>query len=491
MHTSGLVIVTVLSSVLQVVYSTSQPNIIFIVADDLGWNDVGFRNPEVKTPNIDKLASEGVILNNSYVQPWCSPSRSAFMSGYYPFHTGLQDGVIHNTRPYGLPLNLTTLPQRLQSLGYTTHMLGKWHLGFCNWDYTPTYRGFDTFYGYYSGAENYYTKMQGAGVHGYDFRDNKRVAWECNGTYSSYLYGKRGRDIILNHPMDTPMYMYMAFQSVHMPLMVPKIYENMYLHIKNETRRIFSGMVTAMDDAVGNITEALKVRGMMNNTLIVFTTDNGGPARRGANNWPLRGAKTTLWEGGTRGTAFVWGEMLKKKKYTNNNLMHAVDWYPTLVVAAGGETETDTDGIDQWEAITQNAPTQRKEMVYNIDDVLRNSAIRVGDYKLILGRPGRYNDWYPVPDLDSENIECTYDDDYECIESNDTYLKKKYKPQLFNLKTDPTEHYNLAQEMPAKVKELQARLDFYKKSAIPAKNPGPVRAANPKYFGGAWSPGWC
>ncbi|KAL5008803.1 hypothetical protein ScPMuIL_014384 [Solemya velum] len=141
--------------------TASRPHILFIVADDLGWNDVSWHNPQMITPNLEKLAKNGVILNSSYVQPVCSPSRNCFMSGYYPFHTGLQHAVIHNWQANYLPGNLTTLPQKMKDLGYSTHMIGKWHLGFCDWKYTPTFRGFDSFLGFYSGAEDYYTHMQG------------------------------------------------------------------------------------------------------------------------------------------------------------------------------------------------------------------------------------------------------------------------------------------------------------------------------------------
>ncbi|XP_071111758.1 arylsulfatase B-like [Haliotis cracherodii] len=161
-----------------------------LVADDLGWNDVGFRNPDMKTPNFDKLATEGIIFENAYVQPL---ARTAFMSGMFPFHVGMQHKTVLHGQAVCVPLNYTFLPQELKQLGYATHMIGKWHLGFCKWECTPTYRGFDTFFGYYNGAEDYFT------------------------------------------------------------------------HIV--------GMVSALDEAVGNVTQALKDRGLFENTLILFTTD--------------------------------------------------------------------------------------------------------------------------------------------------------------------------------------------------------------------------
>ncbi|WAR29520.1 ARSB-like protein [Mya arenaria] len=293
------------------------PHIIFIVADDLGWNDVGWHNDQMFTPNLDKMARAGVILNSSYVQPVCTPSRNCFMTGYYPFHTGLQHEVIHPSHPGYLPANFTTLPQKLKQLGYTTHIVGKWHLGFCDWKYTPTYRGFDSFMGYYNGAEDYFTHIRD---NGYDFRFNTSVHHPPEGEYSANVISARAVEILDSvDPVRDQLYLYLPFQSVHAPLEVPERYENIYANISTKSRRQYCGMVSALDEAVGNITSALRDRGFMDNALIVFTTDNGGPTFTAANNLPLRGAKTTLWEGGTRGAAFVYSDnLLQNDGYTNN-----------------------------------------------------------------------------------------------------------------------------------------------------------------------------
>ncbi|KAM7296269.1 putative sulfatase [Ixodes scapularis] len=133
------------------------PNIIFLLADDLGWADVSFRgDPQIPTPNLDVLASQGIILNNYYVLHLCTPSRGALMSGLYPIHTGLQHYVQLPAEPHGLPLNVTIMPEHLKNLGYTTHMIGKWNLGYYKESYTPTRRGFDSFYGFLNGGEDYY-----------------------------------------------------------------------------------------------------------------------------------------------------------------------------------------------------------------------------------------------------------------------------------------------------------------------------------------------
>ncbi|XP_052786414.1 arylsulfatase B-like [Mya arenaria] len=459
---------------LVVLAAAKPPHIIFIVADDLGWNDVGWHNDKMFTPNLDKMASRGVILDSSYVQPVCTPSRNCFMTGYYPFHTGLQHMVILPNQASYLPANFTTLPQKLKQLGYTTHMVGKWHLGFCDWKYTPTYRGFDSFMGYYNGAEDYYTHVI---MDGYDFRFNKSVHYPQEGEYSANVIAARAEEILDSvDPEKDQLYLYLPFQSVHAPLQVPQQYEDMYANISTKSRRTYCGMVSALDEAVGNITSALRDRGFMDNAIIVFTTDNGGPTYTASNNLPLRGAKTTLWEGGTRGAAFVYSEnLLEKTGYTNNEMIHAVDWFPTLLTLAGGEPDAGMDGVNQWPTVSSGAPSARSEFVYNIDDIDKNAAIRVGQYKLIEGSPGHYNGWTPLPPLVASDM------------VNASFAKH----QLFDLQADPTEHHDIASDHPDVVSKLLDRLSFYKATMVPSNFPLPDPASDPKHFGGNWSPGWC
>ncbi|KAL8597071.1 hypothetical protein ACOMHN_057560 [Nucella lapillus] len=462
------------------------PHIVFIVADDLGWNDVGFNNPDMITPNIDKLAAGGIILNQSYVQPVCSPSRNAFMSGFYPFRSGLQHGAILPQQAVCAPTNRTFLPQELKKLGYSTHAMGKWHLGFCNWNCTPTYRGFDSFYGYYQGQEDYYYHdIMG----GYDFRDNKDVMRKDNGTYSTYMYQERVKELVNSHDPSTPLFLYLPLQSVHIPLQVPKVYSDMYPHLKTEGRRTFSGMVTAMDDVIGNVTSYFKERGLFNDTLFVFTADNGGWTQFHGNNYPLRGGKITIWEGGTRASAFVHYPRLPRTGIRYDGMMHAVDWFPTLVEAAGGQVESkDIDGMSIWKAMTSLSPSPRTEFIYNLDNhippIEGHAGIRSGDYKLIKGWPGVYSGWYPP--------------DEEYTPDKDMQEFKAYKKaglitkRLYNIKDDPTEHVNLAEKMPELVQKLEARMeDHYMKQYVPANFPPSDPDSNPQHFGGVWSPGWC
>ncbi|XP_021345495.1 arylsulfatase I-like, partial [Mizuhopecten yessoensis] len=266
----------------------------------------------MRTPTINRLAREGVILNSSYVHPTCTPSRSSILTGVYPFRLGLQNGVIRPAEAKHLPTQYPTLPEKLRDAGYATHLIGKWHLGFCNWRYTPTQRGFDSFLGFYTGAQDYYKHTR---ENGYDFRYNATVYHPPRKQYSTKTYADRAVEVIReNRKTDKPLFMYLSFQSVHTPLQVPRKFQSLYKNVKNKERRIYNGMVTAMDSAIGTVVAALKKYRYLQNSIIVFTTDNGGAAHVAGNNLPLRGSKTTLWEGGTRAVSFVLAKKFQKRK---------------------------------------------------------------------------------------------------------------------------------------------------------------------------------
>ncbi|XP_008211549.1 arylsulfatase B isoform X2 [Nasonia vitripennis] len=288
---------------------TTPPHIIFIVADDLGWNDVGFHGSgQIPTPNIDALAYSGLILNRYYVSPICTPSRSALMTGKYPIHTGMQRGVLKGAEPRGLPLKEKLLPEYLRELGYRTHIVGKWHLGFYTKEYTPTYRGFESHLGYWTGHQDYYDHSAVEEPYwGMDMRRNMEPAWDLHGQYSTDVFTKEAVKLIKSHNASQPMFLYLAHAAVHSanpynPLPVSdEIVDK--IKIPEYKRRRFAGMASAMDASVGAVVEALEKRNMLRDCLIVFSTDNGGPAEgfnlNAASNWPLRGVKDTLFEGST------------------------------------------------------------------------------------------------------------------------------------------------------------------------------------------------
>lgn len=477
-------------AVLHLVSSLKSPHIVLVVIDDLGWSDLGFQGSKIQTPNINTLAAEGVILDNYYVQPLCTPTRSTLMTGRYPIHTGLQHFVIEPSQPYGMPLNITTLAQKLKEAGYATHMVGKWHLGFYEWEYTPTYRGFDSHYGFYTGCGDHYTHER-LGI--LDLRDNTSPVRDMNGTYSANLFTRQAQKIIDNHDSSTPLFLYLPFQNVHFPVQAPQKYIDKYSFINNKIRRTYAAMLDIADEAIGNVTKSLEKSGLWENTVFVFTTDNGGLPEAGGYNWPLRGQKRTLWEGGVRGVAFVHGNMLERKGVKSRELLHSTDWYPTLIKLAGGKVDDSPvpiDGFDVWDTISKGKPSPRTEILLNIDlapeEKLREmmsddppyqgAAIRVGDMKLLVSCPN--STWFKPPELRERN---TYDMNF--------HDRGLVEVALYNITADPTEHTDLSQKLPDVVNKLQERLHFYKQTVVPPLNkPSDPLARNVALKNGCWTP---
>ncbi|XP_027697801.1 arylsulfatase I [Vombatus ursinus] len=481
--------------------SPPPPHIIFILTDDQGYHDVGYHGSDIQTPTLDRLAAEGVKLENYYIQPICTPSRSQLLTGRYQIHTGLQHSIIRPRQPSCLPLDQVTLPQKLQEAGYSTHMVGKWHLGFYKKACLPTRRGFDTFLGSLTGNVDYYTydNCDGPGVCGYDLHEGESVAWEQSGQYSTLLYAQRASQILASHSPRQPLFLYVAFQAVHTPLQSPREYLYRYRTMGNVARRKYAAMVTCMDEAVRNITWALKRYGYYDNSIIIFSTDNGGQTFSGGSNWPLRGRKGTYWEGGVRGIGFVHSPLLKRKRRTSRALVHITDWYPTLVTLAGGSVSEaeGLDGYNVWPAISEGQASPRMEILHNIDPLYNHAkhgsleggfgiwntavqaSIRVGEWKLLTGDPG-YSDWIPPQTLANFpgswwNLERLADGTRQSV-------------WLFNISADPYEREDLAAQRPDVVRSLLARLAYYNRTAIPVRYPAENPRAHPDFNGGAWGP---
>ncbi|XP_038060730.1 arylsulfatase B-like [Patiria miniata] len=505
--------------------SATLPNIIFILADDFGFHDVGYHGSAIKTPWLDKLAAEGVKLENYYVQPICTPTRSQLMSGRYQIHNGLAHGVIHAVQPNCLPLEDPTLADKLKELGYATHAVGKWHLGFYKKDCWPTRRGFDTFFGFYSGSQHYYTHRRSCMMpgfdcdaisKGYDFRNQEKSAPRYGGQYSTHLFAERALQILDNTRPKKPFFLYLPFQAVHSPLEVPEEYVEPYKDVQDLDRRLYSGMVACMDEAIGNITQKMTELGLWENTVLIFSTDNGGQIHQGGNNWPLRGWKLSLWEGGMRGVGFVHSPLLSDsvRGTTNRELIHVSDWFPTLVagIARGSVAGMPLDGYDVWETISHGTPSPRTEILHNIDpldvamvpvsasghqhDASANrhqtgdrqyfnqtlqsgtfnttirAAIRVGDWKLLTGDPGN-SSWIPPPDSGIVPIYPLQ------VEGKHVWL--------FNVKDDPNEYSDLSDVKPDIVDMMVSRLQHYYDSLVPPYYPPGDFRANPALHDGIWT----
>ncbi|PIK53483.1 putative arylsulfatase J [Apostichopus japonicus] len=482
---------------LAIATANQPPNIVFVLADDLGYNDVSYHGSEIQTPNLDKLAIEGVRLENYYVQQVCSPTRSQLLSGRYQIHTGLQHSYIGVAQPNCLPTEIPILPQWLKNVGYATHMVGKWHLGFYKKACLPQNRGFDSFFGYHSGSEDYYTHFRGGyGVSfddrdhwlGYDFWDNDVPFWSAISNYSVFVFNDRVNQVIDKHNKSKPLFLYLPFQSVHSPLQVPKQYQEPYKNITNNNRRIYAGMTSCMDEAIGNVVEKLKTADLWNNTVFVFSTDNGGQILEGGNNWPLRGWKASYWEGGLRGVGFVHSDLLPSdvRGTINKQLIHVSDWLPTLVNGVAGYplNYTNLDGFNMWDIINSNKTSPRKELLHNIDpwpyqpkdfNTNMTSAIRVGDWKLLTGTPGANNgQWIAPPGSGiTPHLPLT-------IPGQNVWL--------FNITADPYEEMELSEKYPTVVKTLLAKLDTYYKDSVPVRYPDDSDQANPALHNGTWAP---
>ena len=458
-------------------------------------------------------------------------------------------------------------------------MVGKWHQGFYNSSYTPLSRGFDSFLGYYLGAEDYWDHSSNEWLdgstyeqsslenYGKDFYDGDiNVGVDVDEMYSTYLFNDRAIDIIEQHSneidqqnrrrrsswlsmldeqeeeeedQDNPLFMYLSFQATHCPLDDPKNgYTDMYVENgwSDDQRVKFGALTTAMDDVVGNVTDKLKEEGMWENTIVVFSADNGGNTDCSAFNFPYRGAKETVWEGGTRVNGFIasgipsFHDQVASIKDSNpdqfddengvfkTNLMHMVDWYATLIEMIGFYSDedleylipSDLDSIfGMFDVILSedlDQPSPRNEMVYNIDSSYLHPempetgpdkgdppcyGIRRDNIKLVVNGscsltfhpnnlpPPINEDFWILPPEASENDQVSW------IASDSTNFGEIL---LFNLSSDPYETIDIGRSNPDLLKEMLDWLEELKLEEVPAKyySTPPDDNANPAYYGDLW-----
>jgi arylsulfatase A-like enzyme len=409
------------------------PNIIYILADDMGYADAGFNGgTEIKTPHLDHLARGGAILKSFYVQPVCSPTRSALMTGRNPSRTGVYS-VVRPHASWGLKLEEQTLPEMLRSAGYETAISGKWHLGEFEPAYRPTRRGFDHQYGLWFGAIDHFTHLR-EGV--LDWHRNDEPCKDEG--YSTHLIAREACRMIRERNTEKPLFLYLPFNAVHSPLQVPENYSAPYKELKG-ARRTYAGMLSAMDEAIGRVLAALDEMKIRDNTLIIFSSDNGGPSPgKVTSNGPLRSGKGTIHEGGVRVCAFAnWPGHIPAGQSIDEPL-HAVDWYPTLSKLTGARLEQrlPLDGRDIWPVLTAGAKSPHEALVL-CGTQRGQAAIRMGDWKLLVNAGGKSKG-----------------------------AKANGTEQLYNLATDIGETRNLAADQPEKLKELRAKYDEMMKSAV-------------------------
>ncbi|MBT3868223.1 MAG: sulfatase-like hydrolase/transferase, partial [Gammaproteobacteria bacterium] len=314
--------ITMLSALtLGAAYGQDRPNVIVMVADDLGWNDVGYHGGDIETPSLDRLAAEGIQLDRFYTTPICSPTRAALMTGRNPMRLGIAYGVILPWDNIGVHPDERFLPEAFLDAGYQTAMVGKWHLGHAQQSYHPNERGFEHFYGHLHTEVGYYPPFANKG--GRDFQQNG-VTINDDG-YETFLLADEASRYIRERDPGKPFFLYLPFLAPHTPLDAPKELQDKYkdintdlaparsqqtdgtrrmakLMLRESARPMYAAVVDAMDQSIGKVLDTLDDEEITDNTIVLFMSDNGGAAYSigGADNAPLRGGKGEVFEGGIR-----------------------------------------------------------------------------------------------------------------------------------------------------------------------------------------------
>jgi arylsulfatase A-like enzyme len=430
-----------------------KPSVIVILADDLGFADLGVQGgKDIPTPNIDSLAKNGTRFTQAYVScPYCSPTRAGLNTGRYQTRFGHEynEPGPMGRLTFGLPLDQKTIADRLKALGYKTGAIGKWHLGYSE-DRRPMARGYDEFYG---------TLANTPFVLATNFVDSRKPAAPQQLTdpdfYTTDAYAQRAVEFITAHKSE-PFLLYLPFNACHVPSQAPQKYLDRFPNITDQPRKLYAGMLSALDDAVGRVLATVREAGLEENTLIFFTSDNGGPmtkmGQNGSSNGPLRGQKGDVWDGGIHVPLFVqWKGRLPAGKVDDRPVI-SLDILPTAVAAAGGQIASDwqLDGVNLLPYLEgKNTAAPHDHLCWRFGP---QWAIRQGNWKLAQGFDEVAN---PMPGQP---------DKYKVVA----------QPQLFNLASDPGESKDLAAAQPEKVAELKTLYDKWN-----ANNKEPAWVPNP------------
>lgn len=364
------------------------PNIIFIMADDLGYADVScYGRPDLHTPNIDRIAATGVRFLQAYANSAvCSATRTALITGRYQYRlrVGLEEPLAGNPE-VGLPPGHPTLPSLLKYAGYGTTLIGKWHLGVLP-KFGPLKSGYDHFYGFRGGALDYYMHT------GTDHRDDlwdDDVAVDQMG-YLTDLLGSRAADVVNGYARAAqPFFISLHFNAPHWPWEAPgdqaessRLRYGDLNDFDGGTQRTYQRMIEEMDAQIGRVLDTLEARGLAENTMIIFTSDNGG--ERFADTWPFTGRKTELLEGGLRIPAIVsWPARIPQGR-TTDQVAVTMDWLPTLLAAAGTAPDAafPSDGMNLLPQLTQNAADVPRKLFWRYKANAQRAA-RDGDFKYL------------------------------------------------------------------------------------------------------------
>lgn len=446
----------------------SSPNIIYILADDMGYGDFGiFSNGIASTPNLDRLVSEGCALSQCYsASPVCAPARAALLTGRYPQRTGAVDTyeAIGGDR---MSRKETTLAEIYQQNGYQTGLIGKWHLGLIGDAYHPCSRGFDTFIGFRGGWSDYY-----------DYQlDRNRRPEPSNGVYMTHRITDESLRFIREH-RENPFFLHVAYNAPHFPFQCPEEYVKPFLENQSlsPTLATLYGMIACMDEGIGKILDLLKELGLEKNTIVVFSSDNGPQLYGDTNryNCYLHGQKGEVYEGGIRVPAVIrWPGHLSPDSRCHS-FFHGCDWFPTLLAACGIPVPETLrlDGQNRLTQLMQNEPFPAEDYFWQYNRFTPiskcNAAVRCGKWKLLWPSIEEAHQVPPyVIELD------------EAIKKADTLPDKPYPfddsyrvipdphpPKLFNLEDDPLEQNDLSQRFPELVRKLTAAFEQWFQDAM-------------------------
>ena len=407
--------------------TTAKPSILIIVADDLGYSDVGFNGGKViATPNLDRLAATGVTLTDFRACPMCSPTRAGLLTGRWPLRFGMMRAVVPPWSPHGLPAEENTLAELLAREDYAQRgIVGKWHLGQARREFLPLAHGFTHFYGHYSGAIDYFSHEREGER---DWHNNDRTSREKG--YATDLLGAEAARFIRDAPEGRPWFLYVPFNAPHAPYQAKQEDLEKYSQIKRPDRRAYAAMVDSMDQAIGRILDAVEGRPDAANTLTLFFSDNGGVSRV-SSNAPYRGAKLTVYEGGTRVCAAIrWpaGGLRSGKRFDGR--IGYIDVLPSLLAAAGSSAPPNLDGIDFLPALRGDASLpERPWFSYLHQGRDAHASVHFAKWKLVAHGDFFAHQPPTVPTL-----------------------------ELYDLANDPAETTDLAAKQPDVVAQLHGRL---------------------------------
>jgi arylsulfatase B len=410
------------------------PNVLILLADDLGWADVGYHGSEIKTPGIDRLAREGLRMERFYSAPICSPTRAALLTGQDPLKLGIAYDQLHPWYNAGLSPDAYTLADAFGAAGYQTGLVGKWHLGHSQAHQLPNAHGFEYFHGHLHTNTDYW-KHEREGAH--DLQENGKSI-SLDGEYLTHIQQREAVRFIRERDPERPFFLYVPFTAPHSPMQAPEKTINQYSNLPAKGyRRIYAAMVDEMDQAIVAILETLDREGLANNTLVLFFSDNGGFTGFGGRNTPLRGEKGQTFEGGIRVPAVLrWPGHLPANTSIDAQTT-VMDVFPTLAAAASVSLDSSArlDGHNMWPIFHDGKTPEKSPPIYFASEI-------------------------PLPGLVSLAV---IDLPWKLVQIvRERQLETQVQNFLFQILQDPYEEIDISAEHPDVVKKLSQQIQSWR-----------------------------